>query len=232
MDLCCTDSPSATFDGTRYDASKLPNANRIICPCLKALYMNGDLEVDEEGRISFEDSDVALRRFGFRDPFLMALMHGGTAQNLDEHGRLNIFTMEASIVEHPVSSGVLELPTLEGRAARFEEMASFADADGRIYAKQAATIVAYYRAHPHDTNRRFSIPFPCCPKLRCGIPLGFAFLRGFAFLFTFVAMLGTMGRTEATGLLSGFFGLKYLTVDDLRGRLMCCFPPVRGTFTL
>ena len=217
MDCCCTDSPDATFDGSKYDASKVAKSEKIICPILKSLYINGDLQIDEDGLTSFEASSLAMRRLGIRDASLINLVHGGSGQVLDDRGRFDIFGMDGNINEHPVSSGIMEVETREERVAKFEELASFATDDGRIYALQAARIVAHYRAHPHDINRQASVPIPCCPKSKVGMPANYAFMRGFAFLGTFAGIIGCMGRTDGSGFLSRAFFSKYVTVEDLRG---------------
>ena len=42
-------------DGSGYDPAKRAKGDRIICPGLAAMYMNGDLEINEEtGQVSKE----------------------------------------------------------------------------------------------------------------------------------------------------------------------------------
>jgi len=210
--MCGDDGLNATYDGSGYDAAKRANASKIICPALAALYINGDIVVDSEGMTSFEASMAAMSKIGVKNALVATLVHGGSLQIADEQGRYDIFALDKTVAEHPISSGVMEV-SKEERPQKFEELASFADANGRIYALQVARIVSYYRQHPFDVNRKATLPLPCYPTI--GVPMP-GFLKGFAFLGTLAGILGIMGRSDTwIGKMTGTG--TYVTVEDLRG---------------
>ena len=209
----------ATTDGSAYDSSKRANADRIICPALKALYMNGDLVVGPDGKVDYEESSEAIFRFGINNSLVITISHTGTTTLLDENDQFNIFELQNTVAEHPISTGVAELPTHDERAAAFLDLATFADADGRFYAKQVAQMVAYYRANPFNSNRKASAPCPCysCSRwCRCAAVIPIWFFPGIGFLGTWAFLMAAMGRTDGKGCCGGLFR-KYLTIEDARG---------------
>ena len=95
---------------------------KITCPCLCALYMNGDLETSPEGWASEKQLMDALERSGLRDKFMAK-----TLSKIAKDGPVNIFELDGSAGEHSASSGIRD-PKPDG--GKFDEMwGAFAEGD-------------------------------------------------------------------------------------------------------
>ena len=179
--------PQAT-DGSRWDPSKLEKAAAITCPVLNTLYMNGDLDCTEDGLATKEQLMDALKRTGLRSDFLADALSGAA-----NDGPINVFKMDGGMkFEHSVSTGARDPSFNE---AKFNQMASFANPEGRLYATEWKRLLSYFTKHPNDTNKTPNLPG-----------------KGTDMMAVSAGMLVAFGRDE-----KGDGKSLFLTVEDLRG---------------
>ena len=108
------------------------------------------MEINEEtGEASQQQLKEALQRSGMRSPFILERLLSRPEGTTSSQG-LNIFEMDRNWnVEHSFSSGARDpVPSAEN----FEELASFADENGRFYAKQMKEMMKHYIAKDDDPN--------------------------------------------------------------------------------
>eukprot|EP00619_Florenciella_sp_RCC1007_P001505 CAMPEP_0205907466 /NCGR_PEP_ID=MMETSP1325-20131115/2564_1 /ASSEMBLY_ACC=CAM_ASM_000708 /TAXON_ID=236786 /ORGANISM="Florenciella sp., Strain RCC1007" /LENGTH=264 /DNA_ID=CAMNT_0053273561 /DNA_START=62 /DNA_END=856 /DNA_ORIENTATION=- len=140
-------------DGSNY--AKRPGWDKIICPALAALYMNGDLLVDEEGFVTEADLAAAVKRTGLEGVMVSGVSNLSVpCPDTPAHLRkINLFKLDGSMLEHDCSTGIRD-PAPD--PDKFEKMATYADysqdAEGRFYVKDLKKAITYFKANPNDRN--------------------------------------------------------------------------------
>jgi hypothetical protein len=179
----------AKADGSSFDPTRKANGDKIICPVLASLYMNGDLRCTEDGVATVDDLVDAIQKTGLSGAVSIAGIRKFATSITGEAGSVNVFKMDGNArAEHTVSTGARDPGP---NATAFEKLASFADEAGRMYAAQATNMVNHFTKNPNDRNPQ-------------GLPGGV--LGAYGLLVT------AFGRDE-----QGDGKGPYMTVDDLRG---------------
>jgi hypothetical protein len=118
----------AKADGSSFDPTRKANGDKIICPVLASLYMNGDLRCTEDGVATVDDLVDAIQKTGLSGAVSIAGIRKFATSITGEAGSVNVFKMDGN--------------------ARAE----LADEAGRMYAAQATNMVNHFTKNPNDRN--------------------------------------------------------------------------------
>jgi hypothetical protein len=134
-------NPHSSTEGVAAGWRARPNADRIPCPALLALYNNGLLRPAPNGDVKTEHLDAVLSDVGIAKAVRAILVRG--ADSTDQlPASFNLFNLRDSRLDHTGSTGIRD-PKV--RPEKLPELLQFGE-NGRMYAANFARAANHFNA--------------------------------------------------------------------------------------